>query len=62
MECTCHTLRRFYCTNLLDKGFALDTVRIMMRHSSVDTTLMYVNTDPRKLVSATASVDDSLFG
>jgi len=33
-----------------------------MRHSSVDTTLIYVNTDPRKLVSATESVDEALFG
>jgi len=62
VECTCHTLRRFYCTNLLDRGYTLDTVRIMMRHSSVDTTLIYVNTDPRKLGSATESVDEALFG
>lgn len=61
MEATCHTLRRFYCTNLLDSGFELDVVRRMMRHSCVETTLIYVNTDPRKLKAATASVDDALF-
>ena len=61
VEATCHTLRRFYCTNLLDGGFELDVVRRMMRHSCLDTTLIYVNTDPRKLKAATASVDSALF-
>ena len=32
-----------------------------MRHSCVETTLIYVNIDPRKLKAATASVDDALF-
>ena len=63
IKATCHTLRRFYCMNLLDNGFELDTVRRMMRHSSSETTLeCYVHADPRKLAVATASVDDALFG
>jgi len=62
VHATCHTLRIFYCMNLLDQDWDLDVVRRMMRHSSVDTTLIYVNTDPRKLVSATESVDEALFG
>ena len=27
VKATCHTFRRFYCMNLLDNGFELDTVR-----------------------------------
>lgn len=63
VKATCHTFRRFYCMNLLDNGFELDTVRRMMRHSSVEVTLeSYVYADPRKLKTATDSVDDALFG
>ena len=63
VKATCHTFRRFYCMNLLDNGFELDTVRRMMRHSSVEITLeSYVYADPRKMKTATASVDDALFG
>ncbi len=63
IDATCHTLRRLYCTNLLDNGFELDNVRRMMRHASVETTLQsYVYPDPRKLKTATDSVDDALFG
>ena len=63
IKATCHTLRRFYCMNLLDNGFELDTVRRMMRHSSSETTLeCYVHADPRKMAVATASVDVALFG
>lgn len=61
MEATCHTLRRFYCTNLLDGGFELDVVRRMMRNSCLDTALICVNINPKKLETATASVDGALF-
>ncbi len=62
VDATCHTLRRFYCTNLIDGGFEIDVVRTMMRHSCADTTLIYINNDPRKIRSATASIDSALFG
>ncbi len=63
VKATCHTFRRFYCTNLLDNGFDLDTVRRMMRHASLDTTMdCYIHADPRKMKDATSSVDDALFG
>ena len=49
--------------NLLDNGFELDTVRRMMRHSSIEITLeSYVRANPRKMKTATNSVDDALFG
>jgi len=63
IKATCHTLRRFYCTNLADAGTELDTLRRMMRHSSIEITLeSYVRADPRKMKTATNSVDDALFG
>ncbi len=63
VKATCHTFRRFYCMNPLDNGFELDTVRRMMRQSSIEITLeSYVRADPRKIKTATNSVDDALFG
>jgi len=59
---TCHTLRRFYCTSLSDAGVDLNTIRIMMRHESLSTTLdSYLSIDPRKMVAATNVIDDFLF-
>ncbi len=44
-------------------GRTLDTVRRMMRHSSIEITLeSYVRADPRKMKTATNSIDDALFG
>lgn len=40
---------------------ASDTVKKIMRHSCLDTTLIYVNTGPRKLKAASASVVGALF-
>ena len=61
VKATCHTLRRFYCTNMADAGIELDTVRRMMRHTNINTTLNhYYHVDPRKMKCATTAVDDAL--
>ena len=63
IHASCHTMRRFYCTSLVDAGLDMDTVRRMMRHNSLDTTLnVYLYADPRKLDNATAGVEDTIFG
>lgn len=55
---TTHGLRRMYATNLADAGLDLDTIRRMMRHSSIDTTLTcYILADPRKMHGAVNSVN-----
>jgi integrase len=60
---SCHTLRRFYCLSLMDAGLDLDTVRRMMRHESLDTTLnRYIRADPSRIASATEAVERSVFG
>ena len=61
IHATCHTLRRFYCTNLADAGTELDTLRRMIWHSHIDTTVNhYLKADPRKMKGATTAVDDAL--
>lgn len=60
---TCHTLRRFYCMAMVDAGTDIDTVRRMMRHESAVTTYEnYIHADPRKLATATKTVETAIFG
>lgn len=60
---TCHSLRRFYCMSMVDAGTEIDTVRRMMRHESATTTYeSYIYADPRKMASATKTIESSIFG
>ena len=44
IDVSCHTLRRLFCTMLITHGCPLETVKVLMRHESLDTTLKcYVN-------------------
>ncbi len=53
-----HCLRRFFATTMKDAGVDLDTLRRMMRHSSIDTTLRcYIYADPRRIGAAVGAVD-----
>lgn len=59
---TCHTLRRFYCMSMVDSGVDLDTVRRMMRHEDVSTTLAnYVHADPRRMAAAVDAIEGAVF-
>lgn len=42
-----------------DAGVDLDTIRRMMRHSSLETTLKcYLHADPRKMAGAVSKIND----
>ena len=59
---TSHVMRRLYCTSLYEAGTDLDTLRRMMRHSSLDTTMRcYLNANKKKIKSASDAVDGMLF-
>ena len=61
VEVTTHSLRRLFATTMNDNGVKLDTIRRMMRHQSLDTTLKcYINADPRLVKSATDCIDEAL--
>jgi integrase len=58
-----HTLRRYYCMALYDAGVDLDTIRRMMRHENLDTTLnCYIRADPRRLTETSNLVEQVIFG
>ena len=55
--------RRLYATTLYDAGTDLDSLRRLMRHESVNTTLRcYITADPRRMAAAEDAVVDDLFG
>ena len=40
---TPHSLRHFYCTNALEKGFSIHEVANQAGHSNIHTTMIYTN-------------------
>ncbi len=62
IEMSTHTLRRFYATSLDKIGTDLDTIRRMMRHTKLDTTLShYINANPERMAKAEKDLDAMLF-
>lgn len=61
---TTHALRRLYATTLVnDVGADFDTVRRLMRHADITTTLRcYVNADPRRMMAAQSGLVSILHG
>ncbi|MFZ3577432.1 tyrosine-type recombinase/integrase [Virgibacillus sp. DJP39] len=43
IEITPHDLRHFFCTYLLEKGFAIHEVKNMAGHENINTTMIYAN-------------------
>ena len=39
LDVSCHSLRRLYCTTLAESGCPLETIKVLMRHSDINTTL-----------------------
>ena len=61
VDCSTHCLRRLYATTLYDRGTDIDTLRRMMRHEQVNTTLRcYLDADPRKIAEAESGLLDDL--
>lgn len=62
VKVTTHSLRRLYATSLYDLGTDIDTLRRMMRHDNVSTTLRcYIASDPRRISDANKGLSDLLF-
>jgi integrase/recombinase XerD len=52
-----HSLRRSFCSNKLNQGADLPSLKVLMNHSNVNTTILYCETDERKLEELVANGD-----
>jgi integrase/recombinase XerD len=48
---TSHSGRRTFATNLLQGGANIKELQVLMGHSSINTTAIYVQEDPERLAS-----------
>jgi integrase/recombinase XerD len=47
--CSSHSGRRTFATNLIQKGYDIKSVSVLMRHKNLQTTSRYVETNPVRL-------------
>lgn len=58
---TAHSLRRLHATALYSQGVDLNTIRLMMRHASLNTTLScYIQADPENMTGARKALEGVL--
>lgn len=58
---TAHSLRRLHATALYSQGVDLNTIRLMMRHASLNTTLTcYIQANPENMTSARKALEGVL--
>lgn len=52
-----HSLRRSFCSNKLNAGADLPSLKVLMNHKSLSTTLIYCETDERRLEALVSEGD-----
>lgn len=58
VDLTAHSLRRLFCTTMWSAGVDANTVRLMMRHQSIDTTMRcYILSSPEQYVGARKALE-----
>lgn len=51
-----HSGRRHFCTRLIEKGFDIKSVSLLMGHTSIQTTARYINENPVRLGEMVANL------
>jgi integrase/recombinase XerD len=52
-----HSLRRSFCSNKLNAGADLPSLKVLMNHKSLSTTIIYCETDERRLEALVSGSD-----
>ena len=56
-KCSSHSGRRKFATNLIENGVDIHCVKLLMGHSSIQTTALYFSTNPERLANLMTNLD-----